>query len=157
MSSSSGWFKSIWDVSAWFLLVRSVVWQVWVQVRFFPHIFRLSPSFAAVENRDSETPLALFSHSDQICQKSYEDSLFPFVTLTHYRNSCKVKQYVMDAPVMYWSLKSSWESLGIHFHLLGTAALQLFCSQGKVLIREVNIKNTYIKIHFCKVYMYVHE
>lgn len=29
---------------------------------FFSHSFRLTPGLAAVENRDSETPLALFSH-----------------------------------------------------------------------------------------------
>lgn len=68
----------------------------------FSHIFRLSPGFSGVENRDSETPLP-FSHTvgDQICQKAHGDSLFPFVTLTHYRNLCRVKQCVMDALVMY--------------------------------------------------------
>lgn len=89
-----------------------------------------------------------FSHtvSDLICQKSHGDSLLPFMTLAHCWNLCKVKQWMLLSCTE--SFKSSWESLGTHFLLLGTADLQLFFSQGKLLIREENIKkNTCIKIY----------
>lgn len=101
LPSLSGWLKSVLDVSVWFLLVKSVVWQVCMQP-FFPRICRPSPGFAAVENRDFESLLAFFSHSrwPDLPEIPWRQSLPACDLGLLSGNLLKVEQCVMDALVI---------------------------------------------------------